>query len=406
MTSGLPIHTQHVKALDGLRGYAAILVTFFHTILNLEPTLVERVLSPAIGQIGRADWVNKLALIMFNGTTAVALFYVLSGAVLCQSLLRTTLTFRTSGLFFLRRILRLFPVLIVCMLTMWALSVAYNGIGIHTYPLITAANAIKNALLLDTRFHGPSTSIQIEVLATPFIFLFAFLYRRYAVLIAAVFLTLSIVAIQEPNLVFSLPNMNASLFLFVIGMVIALPEAKNLFSEITTGKLIILLVFCFLLRHLVHIESLPGLIAQGMLLGTLVGFVLHTVKPSRFHLFLENRYSQFLGRISYSYYLFNVPVLFILWFTPRLEFVAQWKNPVLGGLVVGLISVVITLPIAYFSHKYCELPFIHFGKKLTLKFLRPGLGSTQQATLQSDAKLIGDVTDQLEQEVQERKALA
>jgi peptidoglycan/LPS O-acetylase OafA/YrhL len=371
MTAELKYHTEHVKALDGLRGYAAIIVTFYHAILHFEPALIERVLSPAIDKIGTPDLLAKFALLVLNGATAVLLFYVLSGAVLCQSLLRTQFSFLPVALYIARRILRLFPALVLCMLVMWCLSLAYHRAGIMGFPLITLSAATNNAFLLDTSVHGPSTSVQIEALATPFILFFAFFYQRYLISIAVLLLALSIFAIQKPELVFWLPNMHASVFVFFAGMLVALPEAKVFFSTSSSCKLIILLIGAFVLRHLVHLQSLPGLIAQVMLLAALVGFVRHASLPTRFHHFLENRVSQFLGRISYSYYLLNIPVLFVIWFSPAFSPVTAMSDPVLGGLMVGVIAFALTLPVAYFSHKYCEMFFINLGRIITKKYL-PG----------------------------------
>src|SRR3954451_14027495 len=73
--------------LDGLRGYAAIAVVLFHSILGPDPTMVGRVLYQNYSNIGnRSDAWGQLALTVTNGQTAVVIFFILSGAVLFDSL--------------------------------------------------------------------------------------------------------------------------------------------------------------------------------------------------------------------------------------------------------------------------------------------------------------------------------
>lgn len=221
---------QHIKSLDGLRGYAAIIVTFFHAILHINPSAVQTILHPSIDQVAVADIWLKIVLIFFDGGTAVSLFYILSGVVLCQSLLRSGLGTKSILLFLLRRILRLYPALIFCMFSMWVLSMAMQEVT-HGFPLINIGDAIYNALLIHTKVHSPSTSIQIEVLATPFIILFAIAYKKYSVAVCVMLLALSISALGRSELVFFLPNMHASVLMFFSGMLIALPEAKDFFKK-------------------------------------------------------------------------------------------------------------------------------------------------------------------------------
>ena len=357
--------TEHVKALDGLRGYAAVAVTFYHAILQLQPTLVESVVSPAISDIARADWLAKVMLIVFDGRAAVLLFYTLSGCVLCHSLLKSPLAARALSMFVVRRALRLFPALFLCLFVMWTLSIAHSALSVAGFPNVTVIAALKNAVLFDTGVHGPSTSIQVEAMATPFVLLFFLLYRSFAMPAALLMLGVAAIVLEKPALALNLPNLSGALLFFVVGMFVALPECKALFARSTGWQLTMVLIAAVVIRHFLDIASASAFVAQAILFGALVGFVRWSSANTRMHEFLENRVSQLLGRVSYSYYLLNVAVLWLLWFSPAFRVLQTWPNPLVGGLVVGTIATGLTVPLAYLSHRYCELPFIELGKRIT-----------------------------------------
>lgn len=366
MTAG--VHSvAHIKSLDGLRGYAAIIVTFYHAILHINPFAIQTILSPAIDQVAIADIWLKIALIFFDGATAVSLFYVLSGVVLCQSLLRSGLGAKSILLFLLRRILRLYPALIFCVFSMWVLSIAMQEV-IHGFPLVDIGDAVYNSLLIHTKVHSPSTSVQVEVLATPFIILFAIAYKKYSVAACLVLLALSMSAMQRNELVFFLPNIHASLLMFFAGMLIALPEAKAFFKKIVGWKLFSLLVLAFIIRHLTDINFLPGYIAKTLLLAGVVGFLRWAEYRTFLHEFLENDFSQFIGKISYSYYLLNIPILWLLWFLPAVYSNFSELGQLFGGIVSGFFAVMLTIPLAYLSYRFVEVYFINFGAKITRSF--------------------------------------
>ena len=152
-----------------------------------------------------------MILIFFNGSTAVLLFYALSGAVLCQSLMKNRLDISSVLLFLMRRALRLFPALLLCMLSMWLLSLVLRGSGV-IFPVVGFYDAILNSALINTNLHGPSTSVQIELLATPFVLFFAFIYQRFFLATVIIIFSLSIFAIQRADIVLFLPNMHANTF--------------------------------------------------------------------------------------------------------------------------------------------------------------------------------------------------
>ena len=353
----------HVLALDGLRGYAALLVAFYHAILHVDVRVVDEVLAPALNAVANDQLLLIFVLIFFNGSTAVQIFYALSGAVLCQSLFRHGINIRAIADFLARRVFRLFPALIACMGLIWLLTSAMQRADVG-FPRVSFADVVANSFLLTTKVHGPSTSIQVEALATPFIILFALVYRFMGFVGAIVIFGLSIVAIQKPEIVFSLKNMHASVFVFFAGMLAAVPEARAIFSRAIGRDILLLLFVVFFFRHLVHLESLPALIAQTILIAALISRIMWGSPSSVVHAFLELPSSQFLGKINYSFYLINVPVLWILWYGWRDYKEFAEVGSIYAGLFTGLVSVLITIPLAYFSYQQIELRFIRYGAKL------------------------------------------
>ncbi|MGA2692450.1 MAG: acyltransferase family protein, partial [Opitutaceae bacterium] len=104
--------------LDGLRAFAAVAVAVYHSVLQLDPSQIQRILSHDIWNIpGGYGTVDKVVLSIWNGQTAVAVFFVLSGAVLFGTLQQRKFRPLVSSIdFTVKRILRIYPALFVCLI--------------------------------------------------------------------------------------------------------------------------------------------------------------------------------------------------------------------------------------------------------------------------------------------------
>lgn len=359
------------EALDGLRGLAATSVIFFHAILHHE-VLVQSVLPLPIQDLDSVNHVLiKAALSLFNGNSAVLLFFVLSGFVLRLSLERS----REQGWgvvwpFVARRICRLYPAMIFCMACYYLLALLYWRLGWAGFPVPDLAKAAINATLWKIPWHGPSTTIQAEMFAVPFILAFFFVTRSSLGSIASVlFLAYSIFAIEMQKFVLHLPNMNSWLFAFVVGMVVADRRLASYFSGQNDSAIIALGVAFFMMRAFTPFEAISGVIAQVVLCGGLIAAVYYAAPGSTVIRFLELPVINLLGRVSYSLYLLNVLVLHVLWsFTDPLGLHAS--HTLLTGLVVGVLATVLSLPLAIFSERVFEQGGIRLGRALVARTTR------------------------------------
>ena len=346
--------------LDGLRGYAAIAVVLFHSILGPDPTMVGRVLYQNYSKIG--SWYDawaKLALTVTSGQTAVVIFFILSGAVLFDSLQKDS----DSGLvplavkFFVRRFLRIYPAMVICLFVFWAI---FNLVGLPR----TVGQLLQNLALYDFQINGATWTLNVEAFGAVFLFLAYAAYRRFRefgiIVVGCIFASIYLHAFDGYFIQFRM-----FIYSFALGALITTPFGRWVFDRVPTRSWPFLLIAMIIARHTI----------QETIAAFLVGLIYYR-KAGAFGEFLARPVSVFFGRISYSLYLFNV--LFLEIFNVQMQ---AWpiarSHPVEFGLLSGSAIIILTVPVAYLSTRFIEKPFIDLGRHLTKtrKVARPASGT-------------------------------
>jgi peptidoglycan/LPS O-acetylase OafA/YrhL len=88
------------------------------------------------------------------------------------------------------------------------------------------------------------------------------------------------------------------------------------------------------------------------------------VSSNEFMSWLNLRPLRFLGRISYSFYLFHWPIFYLCAIAAlRLKWLAGGD----ANLVVCATSIAVTLVVSALSYRFIEMPGIALGKRLSEK---------------------------------------
>ena len=306
------------------------------------------------------DAVTKLFLVLFNGEVAVYVFFVLSGCVLRMSLERQARdpAVRLCAGFAVARAVRLYPPVIACMVLFYGLS----QLGIPGLARFTPWQLLQNASLWAITMHGPSNTIQIELLAIPFILAAWLLRRRFGLPALALCLVYGVLALETGWMVLFLPNMHAYLIAFVAGMMVAEPKLRPLLADAPGGAwwgALAGLIFC---RAFEPHGLITSLIAMVLAAALLVAGLLHG-RHGSLHRLLERPAIQALGRVSFSLYLLDVPVAYAIWgWTDGQPWVA--RHALEAGLAVALVSFAIAYPLAWASERWVERPAVIAGRWL------------------------------------------
>jgi peptidoglycan/LPS O-acetylase OafA/YrhL len=350
--------------MDGLRGYAAIAVVVFHSILDRDPTLNQRVVRPTIQEAhGLYDVVTKIVFMAVSGETAVVLFFVLSGAVLFESLKRRHAAPAATAIgFSVRRVLRLYPTFFVCLsccLAAFAATGAYSFEAGHFWP---------NAVLRDFNVLGASWTLQVEFLAIPFILVGFWCHQRFGVVGMAAAYAVFAAVLCAPWLRTHLVYLQRFLSCFALGIMIPTGLGAAIARRMSPMAWPAVLVAMLASRHVMglHWWSMDAEQALAALLVTLLFYG----RAGALGRLFDRGVSQYLGRMSYSLYLFNVVFLIL---------VEHWTqglgvlrgHPLEWGLLLSVPTLAAAIATAHVAEVGLERPSIALGRRLTRFSVHP-----------------------------------
>jgi peptidoglycan/LPS O-acetylase OafA/YrhL len=347
--------------LDALRGIAAISVVFHHVLHLCAPSLSAAGLMPSLQDAPAEHLVGRFLASVASGGVAVNIFFILSGAVLMDSLAREE---RMDGAamarFACRRILRIYPAMILAVIMFAAASHVHLPAEVEAP--FNLSELVANLLLLDHGVLGSTWTLQTEMLMLPVLLALAVLQRTLGTVALVAFL------IWAESCFFLGPPaggylLNVALTAFALGALIPTEMFRDACRRVPAGSLWILFAALIGVRFYFPLESLGALLLLLAISAAIVALLYYDERGDHF---LENPVFRFLGRISYSVYLQHVLVVF--WPFPL--FLALFgaarvqEHYVLFALLYGAYAVPMTVALAILPERYVERPFIRLGSRL------------------------------------------
>lgn len=350
----------HYPALDGLRGLAILLVVVYHNF----------------------GFIN----VFFFGWLGVDLFFVLSGFLITDILLKTVGKKGYLKNFYIRRVLRIFPLYYLCLILflivlpqttiqldvqyyvdhqVWLWTYLQNWI--YTFQSPGQTNALNHlwSLAVEEQFYLLWPLAVLIIRKPGYLLLFISL-----VLVAVLGLRLLVWINQISDLAyFNLYTFTRIDGLCIGCMIALLQRVKSNFLE--RNKAIIVLCFAglnfgFFFVNRRYQFSFPYLAFAGyttfaMMFGLLVNEAV-TRQSKLINLLFNNPLLKFFGKISYGFYVFHWPV-YLLLFPYLLPWISKLTNGTLVQFLVSVVATIAAIVISWLSYQYFEKYFLKLKDK-------------------------------------------
>ncbi|KKT40427.1 hypothetical protein A3K29_03440 [Candidatus Collierbacteria bacterium RIFOXYB2_FULL_46_14] len=364
--------------LDGLRGILSLIVALNHSFLV--------VAIPAYANVWGQNYLTftnlqaklqQLFMLIGNGGAAVTMFFILSGLVLGQSMSRVNLTVRGFLGFYLKRLLRLYPVYVVVIL----ITAIYmrTGFQYQTFPFasawylwwmnfqMTVKEFLYNLFFIHTYLGGVTWTLRVILIAS---FVMPALYQLSKTTSRLTNLILSLLLVLASFAIFNISGFRDLRYLYMFYLGLILPRYKGFFTAIP-GWLIhssapFVLISLLSVRHVTD-EYLGGLI-ESVVAWFAIGTIVFGIQTKMFD-FFNNKVLLFFGRISYSLYLVHFTVLYIL---ARVMFNVYPNLPYGSAYFIihvslFILSLSIATLISLLVYRYVEIPSSQVGSALNKK---------------------------------------
>lgn len=346
---------REIKSLTGLRFLAAFYVFIFHINLPMRTPL---------------HWLaESLQAIIQQGNLGVAVFFVLSGFVLTYSHLKDFPNAQFKGLayvarFMFKRLARIYPVFFAGLLACTLISIRLNSLPEWWLMLMSATFLQTYFPSISMHWYDSGAwSVANEIffyLLFPLLLPLCLRLRTHLSLLttlaATILLCFSIGILfwqhpsWHPQLQYSFPP--ARLWEFVAGILIGILVFRFDW-EMPAWSAVLLVVVTAMYLALVAPSFPPGnLIHDIVLLPTLAVLLSALYQPRQSLAFswLESKPMQYLGKISYCFYIAQLPLLFVLDAACATGRVAH------NNWMVFPIMLLVNLLGAAFLHKVIEKP--------------------------------------------------
>ena len=357
-----------IKQVDGLRGYAVLLVVAFHYLNNqLEKTAGVRPL-------------NAIEKILFKATSigwcGVDLFFVLSGFLIGSILLENRKSASFFKTFYIRRFLRIIPIyyvlLIIFMLLQhtsfyrtdaymfeYPVPIGYYFVYFQNFYMSSVANFGPQALT-------PTWSLAIEeqfyLIIPVIIYFLSNKQLRYFVVFCLVVAWAS--RYYSPNFYAKYTLLPSRIDSPIIGLLIALLFQGNKFQHFFESKQFQNYTAIFAVLALGVYTTVNVGIFNHTILAVMFGMILIATiyaKNGLFYRILTQKSILYVGKVSFFVYLFHQPINQLL----QLAFLNN-KYPMLAttkDIVVTIISFGATLALAEISFRFFEAPLIKYSHR-------------------------------------------
>jgi len=354
--------------LESLRGVAALMVAYFH----------------ALAMIRMDEWwpakIKSVLQMAGNGNGGVAIFFVLSGYVLGRSLDATSGRLLPENFrFMVRRTLRIWPAMAVCIVACFAwvrfvhAPASFDAASTDYYNYWRDGAPLADLwrdLLLQQSFYNPVTwTLQVEMIAAVVFVALWWIWRRSA--LASLALT---VVWAAWFLAVNPPPRTAFLYMLLLGLqagVVSRVAAQHLSGTALKWCLALSFAGLGLSARYPRATDAGTWFVDSLFSFAIVALLIASHGRVALKAF-DHSASRFMGRISYSFYLWHFPVLYVLVTSgfaaidPNL--LLHWPNTMAGVLM--MVSVTATIPIAWASYRFVELPMIRLAKRMTTSPVR------------------------------------
>jgi peptidoglycan/LPS O-acetylase OafA/YrhL len=396
-TPSPPVKPGFLSRVESVRGLAALSVALGHTLTYV--LVNDGSGGGLLDQTSLRGAAVKIITGLFNGETAVIVFFVISGVVIGRSLdARRDGESAVAGFmpFMIRRVLRLYPAHIVAVIAIIGLAflflVGQPPIDFSAFPgshPATSADAagwlngsvfnplkwqsvVGNLAMASWSMNPVAWSLYVEVCAAPLLPLFHYLSRRSSAWVDVVNLAVLIAL--------SLLNWDhlwsRYLFIFYLGMMVethglALAGALERWLGGMRPAAPLLYVVMVLPGTFAAVRSAPVIFVEAFAAFALISLIVRSESRAPLSS-LEHPLLRWNGRLSYSFYLWHfflmTIVVRILYETLSPSIMAGFDIAIF--LATAFATVAAALAVSQLSYSYVEVPSMGLGRSLTATWRR------------------------------------